>query len=162
MPDVAKPTLFLVCDSHQCRLFDVGGHAVVEKETLQSKEPKFTDRQGTKPGKGGMMIGLGDTNPLEDNRLKEFANVLMKHVDQVIREQKIEAIYISAPSKFLSVLRDHHTASVKKVLKKEIDGNFVKEHPLELLARFRPDLAEAVKALRSQENYSPGNQLPKK
>ena len=39
MPDVDKPTLLVVCDSHQCRLLDVGGHAIAEKELLESKKP---------------------------------------------------------------------------------------------------------------------------
>ena len=40
-------------------------------------------------------------------------------------------------------------------------GIYVKEHALELIARFRPDLKKAVADLRAQENYSPKNHLPK-
>ncbi len=167
MPDVEKPTLLVICDSHHCRLLDVGGHAIVEKETIDSKEAEFTDKQGRTQspaamGKGGMISGTGDMNQFEKNRMNTFANDLIKHIEQCVREQGIQAVHISAPAKFLSVIRSHMTPAIQKILLYEIDGNFVKEPGIEILVRFRPDLKEAVKALRDQENYSPRRQLPKK
>jgi protein required for attachment to host cells len=168
MPDVTKPTLLVVCDSHHCRLLDVGGHAIVEKETVTSVEAEFSDKQGQtrSPASmatgGGMVSGMGDMNPVDEHRLKTFANDVIKHLEQSVRAQKIESVHISAPAKFLSVLRSHMTPTLSKVLTQSIDGNFVKESPLQILVRFRPDLKEAVKALRDQENYSPAKQPPKK
>ncbi len=167
MPDVDKPTLLVVCDSHQCRVLDVGGHAIAEKEMIESKEAEFTDKQGQMRspagmGMGGMISGTGDMNQFEKNRMKTFANDLMKHIEKAVREQGIQAVHISAPAKFLSVIRSHMTPMIQKILMQEIDGNFVKEPGIEILVRFRPDLKEAVKALRDQENYSPRKQPPKK
>ncbi len=167
MPDVDKPTLVVVCDSHRCRLLNVGGHSIQEKEIVDSKEPDYSDREGRNQspsafGKGGMVSGTDDTNQVEKHRLREFANELIKHVEVSIREQGIQAVHISAPAKFLSVIRSHMTPAIQKILMQEIDGNFVKEPAIEILVRFRPDLKEAVKALRDQENYSPRNQPPKK
>lgn len=167
MPDIDKPTLLVVCDSHHCRLLDVGGHAIVEKEILKSKEAEHTDRasQTHSPGsfgKGGMISGPDDANQFEKNRMRTFANDLIKHIEQSVREQGILAVHISAPAKFLSVVRAHMTPAIQKILLQEIDGNFIKEPSIEILVRFRPDLREAVKALRDQENYSPRKHLPKK
>ncbi len=167
MPDVDKPTLLVVCDSHQCRLLDVGGHAIAEKEMLESKKAEYSDGPGRTQspaagGKGGMFSGPDDVNQFEKNRMNSFANDLMKHIEQAVREQGIQAVYISAPAKFLSVIRSHMTPVIQKILMLEIDGNFVKEPSIEILGRFRPDLKEAVKSLRDQENYSPKKQPPKK
>lgn len=167
MPDVDKPTLLVVCDSHHCRLLDVGGHAIAEKEMIESKESEYSDREGRTQspaafGKGGMVSGTDDINQVEKNRMRTFANELIKHIEQSVREQGIQAVHVSAPAKFLSVIRAHMTPVIHKILMQEIDGNFVKEPAIEILVRFRPDLKEAVKALRDQENYSPRNQPPKK
>jgi len=166
MPDVEKPTLLVVCDSHHCRLLDVGGHAIAEKEMIESKEPKHSDREGRNQspaafGKGGMVSGTDSVNQVEKNRMREFANELMKNIEQSVREQGIQAVHISAPAKFLSVIRTHMTPAIHKILMQEIDGNFVKEPSIEILVRFRPDLKEAVKALRDQENYSAKKHPPK-
>ena len=167
MPDVDKPTLLVVCDSHHCRLLDVGGHTIAEKEVIESAEPEFSDKQGQTRSPagmtgGGMVSGTGDMNPIEKHRMKAFANDLMKHIEKSVREQGIQAVHISAPAKFLSEIRAHMTPAIQKILMQEIDGNFVKEAGIEILVRFRPDLKEAVKALRDQENYSAKNHPPKK
>ena len=168
MPDVSRPTLLVVCDTHHCRLLDVGGHVIVEKAELASREHEFTDRQDRKPGpsahggQGGSMMGVGETDQLEEHRLKEFANTLVKHLEELVRSQKIDALHLSAPGKFLAAVKKDLTAELKKVTVQTLDGNYVKEPPLALLVRFRPDLKEAVEKLRSEENYSPKNQPPKK
>ena len=162
MPDVSRPTLLVVCDSHHCRFLNVGGHAIVEKETLSSSEPVFTDRQDSFGGRGGTAVGVGEKDQVESHRLKEFSNTVVKHLEGVVRSEKVEALHIAAPGKFLSSLKDHLSTALTKILVQTIDGNFAKEQPLALLVRFRPDLKAAVEKLRDQENYSPSNLPPKK
>lgn len=166
MPTVDIPTLLVVCDAHRCRFLTVGGHQIAEEDALESKQDQFTDKEGQTRspasfGKGGMTSGMKDLNPVEENRLKIFANALVKRLEQLIREQKTGELHLSAPGKFLSVVRDHLTPEIKKVTKQTVDGNFTKESPIDLLARFRPDLKDAVKNLRNQESYSPKNRPPK-
>ena len=167
MPDVEKSTLLVVCDSHHCRLLNVGGHAIAEQDMLTSKELEFSDKQGqtrspAAMSSGGMVSGTGDLNQSEKNRMKNFANEIVKYIEQSIREQGIQAVHISAPAKFLSMIRGHLSPAIHSILMQEIDGNFVKEPSIEILGRFRPDLKEAVHALRDQENYSSKKHLPKK
>lgn len=166
MPEIDKPTLLIVADAHHCRFIDVGGHTLLEKETMDSKELLHTDRQDVQPspasmGKGGMMSGVGEEHHAEENRLRDFAKMLNEHTSVVIAEQKIEAVYLAAPSRFLSEIKKNMPAAVTKVLKSTIDGNFVKEPAIEILLRFRPDLEESVQKLRDLENYSSKKHLPK-
>lgn len=162
MPEIVTPTLFVVCDSHHCRFFDAGGHTLMEKEDIHSREPNYTDRQGSKPsGKGGMMIGVGESDQVEDHRLHEFANVIAGRIGAIVTEQKIGAVYLSAPGKFLSQLKKHLPKAVEKIVESAVDGNFVKESPLALLIRFRPDLKESVQELHDMENYSAKKHLPR-
>jgi hypothetical protein len=167
MPDVDKPTLLVVCDNHHCKFIDVGNHTLLVAETIDSREPNFTDKAGryqspAAGGRGGMTGGVEDPNQRETHRLREFANVVCGHLAHVIQEQGIQEIYISAPGKFLSVLKDHFNPAIKKAVHETMDGNYAKESPRDVLLRFRPDLKEALENLRSQENYSPKNQPPKK
>ena len=166
MPEIKTPTLLAVCDSHHCKLIDVGGHTLVEKEIIESKEETFTDAQGrmrapAAMGKGGMVSGVGDLNPAEKNRMRTFANTIAQRLAQIIREQGIKEVYISAPTKFLSVLREHIPSSTREVIAAK-EGNFIKEPLLEILLRFRPDLEQTREALRDQENYSSKKHLPKR
>ncbi len=167
MPDVDVPTLLVVCDSHQCKLIDVGRHTLLVSEEIHSKENTFTDHEGryqspAAGGRGGIMGGTGDLNPLEKNRLREFANVVAEHVKHVVDQQGIEEWYLSAPDKFMPVLKKDLSAPLTKKLKGAIIGNFYKESPPDLLVRFKPEMKEAMKRLKDEENYSPSKHLPKR
>lgn len=166
MPDIEKPTLLVACDSHQCRLLVVGGHSIVEQEIITSSEPEYSDRQGSKPGpssmgKGGTMMGIGETNQLEATRMKTFANTVMKRLGDIIRAEKIQSVHFSAPAKALASLKAHMTTEVKQVTVQTLDGHYVKESALQVLVRFRPDLKDAVAALRDEEGFSSRKHLPK-
>ncbi len=168
MPEITARTLLVVCDAHHCKFFDVGGHSLMEKEEVHSEEAHHTDHQtsahgaSASGGKGGKSIGVGgDTNTIEEHRQKGFANVVMKRVGQLIREQKVEDFYLAAPGKFLSHLKHDLPKDIEKILESAIDGNFVKESPLAILSRFRPDLKASLADLHDQENYSTKNHLPK-
>lgn len=167
MPEIDKPTLLVICDNHRCKLVDVGGHTLVKEELIESKEVEFDERQGlvgspAAAGGGGMLSGTADLNQIEKNRLRDFANVLVKRLGLVVREQKIQEIYLAAPAKFLSILKTHLTKELTKIVRSELDGNFVKEPVKDVLLRFRPDFVQAVKSLKDQENYSTKRQPPRK
>jgi protein required for attachment to host cells len=161
MPDVDTPMLLVVCDTHHCRLMNVGGHMIMEQAKVESKESTFSDREDSVRGPSGVTSGLGDNNQAEQSRLRGFANTVVKSMEQSVRDQKVQHVFVSAPGKFLSVLKDHFPKPLQALVKSTLDGNYVKEHQLDLLVRFRPDLKKAVEALRAQENYSPKNQPPK-
>ncbi|OGJ60590.1 hypothetical protein A3C52_03125 [Candidatus Peribacteria bacterium RIFCSPHIGHO2_02_FULL_51_15] len=165
MPDIENPTLLVVCDSHKCRFMNAGGRLIMEKETVESKEEKFSDSQGrlqapAAMGKGGMVSGVGDLNPAEKNRLRNFANMVSKRLTKIISEQGIKEVYISAPPKFLSILREHIPSATRKIIA-AVEGIFIKEPALKLLIRFKPELKDAANSLRDQENYSARKHLPK-
>ncbi len=162
MPDVEKPTLLVVCDTHHCKFIDVGNHTLLVSGTIDSKEADYSDKEGQYQSSTGVIGGMADTNPTEKNRLHEFANDVATHLAHVVQAQKIEEVYVSAPNKFLGELKKHIAKPVQKLIQKMVDGNFAKESPLEVLLRFRPDLEQARQALRDEENYSPKNQPPKK
>jgi protein required for attachment to host cells len=109
-----------------------------------------------------MLSGTADLNQIEKNRLRDFANVVVKRLGLVVREQKIQEIHLSAPAKFLSVMKTHLTKELTKIVRTTLDGNFVKEPVKDVLLRFRPDMVEAVKSLKEQENYSMRKQPPRK
>ena len=158
-PEITSPTLLVICDAHHCNLFDLGGHTLMLKEEIRSKEHVYTDHQ-TVHASSGSPVGLGENDQIEAHRLHEFTNTLGACLAKVVAAQKIESVYLSAPGKFLSHLTSHLPAIVSKMLVSTIDGNFVKEPPLETLARFRPDLKTAMQELRNGENYSTKNHLP--
>ena len=159
-PEITSPTLLVVCDNHHCKLYDVGGHTILAKEEITSAEAHYTDRQGSKVGGSGV-VGVGESDQVEEHRQREFANKLIARIEHVVRDQKIVDLYLSAPGKFLSHLKKDLPKSLSKVLETAIDGNFVKESPASVLARFRPDLKAAVDELHDQENYSSKKHLPK-
>ncbi len=166
MPDIVSPTLLIVCDSHHCRFIDVGGHTLLEKEGVDSKELVHTDRQDSQPspssfGKGGMMSGVGEEHHAEENRLRDFAIMIVDRMTALVGQQGIESVYLSAPSRLLSEIKKHMPATLTKVLKSTIDGIFIKESNIEVLKRFRPDLDSSVVKLRDMENYSSKKHLPK-
>lgn len=162
MPEIEKPTLLVVCDTHRCKLVDVGGHTLVEEEILESKEEVFTERKNLMGSPTGGMSGTEDMNQIEWNRLRDFANVLVKRLAIIVREQKIGEVYLSAPGKFLAVLKKHLPKELTKIVRNELDGNFVKEPMKKVLLRFRPDLTESLRKLKEEENYSAKRQPPKK
>lgn len=162
MPDVAEPTLLVVCDSHHCRFINAGGRSLVEKESVESKERHDTDRESQMSGPTGMTSGSSDRNQFEDNRLKTFANDVVSHIASAVNTQKVTSIYLSAPGRVLSEIKHHLSKPQSALLSVVLDGTFVKESALDLLIRFRPDILESAENLRDQENYSPAKRPPKK
>ena len=161
MPDITSKTLLVVCDSHHCVLADVGGHTIMQKEVIKSSEDHATDRPGSKMSPSGTNVSLGEHSEVEENRLRTFASAISKAIDTAVASQGIEEIFISAPGKFLSILKKHLSTSAEKMLVSTADGNYVKEPLVEVLMRFRPDLKEGLSALRDMENYSSKKHLPK-
>lgn len=168
MPEVQKRTLLVVCDTHHCKLIDVGNHTLLVGESVASNEPEYSDNKEGRyqspaaAGRGGIIGGTTDPNQVEKHRLKEFANMVAAQVSKHVQEHKIEEVHMSAPGKFLAELKTHLPKPVQALIVSMLDGNFVKEAPRDILQRFKPELAEALQKLRDEENYSPKNQLPKK
>ncbi len=161
MPEITSRTLLVVCDAHHCSVFDIAGHTLMLKEEIRSHEPRDEDRQSISHGKGGATIGVGEHTHVEEHRLHEFAHTVSARMATLVSAQKIEAVYLAAPGKFLSLLKKNLATSVAKLLEAAIDGNFAKEPPLQTFARFRPDLKAAMDELRGEENYSSKKHLPK-
>jgi protein required for attachment to host cells len=161
MQELSEPALLVVCDSHEARFIDAGGRTLVEKETLKSKEPKHDEPESVMRGPSGVMSGTGDRNQYEDNRLRQFSNEIVVRIEEAVKTQGIKKLYISAPGRTLSVLKDHLPKPTAMLLDVVLDGIFIKEPSIEILLRFRPDLAESVQKLRDQENYSTKKHLPK-
>ncbi len=162
MPDVEKPTLLVVCDTHHCMFIDVGNHALMVAATVESKEHKSTERPSLAYSPSGMIGGLDESTKVERNRLREFAGDVCKHIDQMLAKQGALEVYVSAPGKFLAVLKERLSTAAAKQVRAMVDGNFVKEPPKDILLRFRPDLEKGMQNLRDQEGYSPKKHLPKK
>lgn len=162
MPEISKRTLLAVCGSHQCRFIDAGGRTLVELLVLNSKEESHTDRESSMRGPSGVTSGLGDHNQFEQNRVNEFANQIAVHIATAVTEQKIEALYIAAPGKMLPAVKERLSPPLTKLLAGTLDGNYLKEASLDILARFQPELKKAADELRSSENYSPKNRPPQK
>jgi hypothetical protein len=161
MPDVTAPTLLVVCDAHHCMPYALGGHALVAQSAIHSAEHAYTDRQDSKPGRGGASVGVGENTQVEEHRLREFVHLLGTSLSSIVKAQGIRVIYLSAPGKFLAYLKKHLPSPLLALMQGPIDGNFVKEPPLETLARFRPDLKKAMQDLRDDENFSAKKHLPK-
>lgn len=166
MPDIEKPTLLVVCDTHHCRFIDAGHHTIAFQGGVHSKENTFTDHEGRSQspaamGKGGMISGNNELDQVEGNRLHEFSNVVSRHLDHLIAMQGIQEVFIAAPDKFLAELKKHLSKHTQTLIRKIIDGNFMHENMHQILIRFRPDLEEAIKKLRDQENYSSKKHLPR-
>lgn len=163
MPDVEKPTLLVVCDSHHCKFIDVGNHTLLVAEVVDSSEPTHSDKPGRfKSPSGAAMGGLEDPNPVEEHRLRAFAGTVCDHMTNAVQHQGIQEIYLAAPGKFLSMLKSHFSPALKKAIRETMDGNYAKEAPRDVLLRFMPELKEALAKIRDEENFSTKKHLPKK
>lgn len=162
MPDIASPLLFVVCDSHQCRVLMAEGRTVQEQGVIQDIERPTTDREGQLRGPGGTTSGSKDINQFEEHRIRAFANLVVTDIARFAKETSAKEIHLSAPAKVLSQVQSHMPKSLSSLLRGAHDGMFIKEAPLALLTRFRPDMADAADAVRDQENYSPRKVPPRK
>lgn len=161
MQEVTEPALLVVCDSQDARFIDAGGRTLVEKEMVEHKEKGYDEPESTMRGPSGVVSGTADRNQLEDNRLREFANIIAARIESSVKTQGIKHIYVSGPGRVLAVLRDKLSKPTAVLLDVVLEGNYVKEPALDVLLRFRPDLAESVQKLRDQENYSTKKKFPK-
>lgn len=160
MPEVSVPAILVVCGSHECRFINAGGKTLVERDVVAAPKPEYSDRETQMRGPSGVMSGTADRNQEEDNRLKQFANTVTTHIVAAL-DQGAQELYLAAPGKVLSMLKDHLPKAHAPKLKVVLDGTFLKESSLDILLRFRPDLLESAKDLREQEGFSSRKHLPK-
>lgn len=167
MPSIEKRTLLVVCDTHQALFYDAGGHTITLQGTVESPKEHYSDHETrtqspSAGGRGGMISSNAEPEQTEKNRLNHFANMIFEHVRKTSESQAIQEVYLSAPNKMLGVLREHLPTAVQALMKDMMEGNFVHESSVTVLARFRPDLQASLQALRDMENFSPKHQPPKK
>lgn len=160
MPELKATALLVICSSHDCRMMNAGARTIVEREVVISPEIQYTDRETQMRGPSGVISGVGDPHNEEDNRLKHFASMVMEHIVSGLK-QGAEELYIAAPGKVLSILKDHLPQAHADKLKVVLEGNFLKEPALDILLRFLPDLALSAEHLHNEESYSTKKHLPK-
>ncbi len=160
MPNLSPTALLVVCGTHECRLINAGGRTLVEGDAVASAQITHTDRETQTRGPSGIMSGMGDDTNADENRLKHFAKNITTRIIAGL-EQGAEELYIAAPGKVLSILKDQLPKAHASKLKVVLEGTFLKESAIDILLRFRPDLAESASELREQEGFSSKKHLPK-
>jgi protein required for attachment to host cells len=129
---IPRHAYVLVCDGAKALLFRNDGDA--ELINLQSVEqfaeplPPARDLAADRPGRVFQSVGSARSAVEETDFHEEgealFLAELAKDIERIVRDEKVQALFVAAPPKALGILRKHYGNEIKGALKHEIAKDF--------------------------------------
>ncbi len=126
---------------------EIGGFEI-EKPRYSDDEGRFATRTET-PGN----LGAGSVKEMDDKEIKRiFFNQFEEKLADIKEEVKERAddVYVFCPDYSITELINELPEELKKKLTLEIEGNFVKDHPVRLLEEIDKVLTEKIKKIRNK------------
>lgn len=162
LPQFSKRSLIVVAGSRSAEILKAHEGEIESIDSLNMELPKYSDKEGffTRSGKGET---YGSGSVLEEDKrdfLAKFTKELAIRVEKAFREDSSESVYLFSPEHMKEMILEKISSEVKERIALEINGNFVEDHPFDLLKMImdklddkRPVMAgeEAAKLLKKKK-----------
>ena len=153
LPQFSKRSLIVVAGSHSAEILRVHKGEIELIDSLKMEMPKYSDKEGffVRSGKG-KIFGSGSA-PKEGKRdfLAKFTKELAIRVEKAFQEDSSESVYLFSPEHMKEMILGKISLNVKERITLEIDGNFVDNHPFDLLKMIMEKLDEKRPVVTSEE-----------
>ena len=122
-------------------------------DSLKMELPRYSDREGffVRSGKG-QTFGLGSVfKEVKRDFLAKFTKELATKVEKAFREDSSESVYLFSPEYMKEMILGKISSKIKKRITLEIDGNFVDDHPFDLLKMIMERLGDKRPVMTSED-----------
>ncbi len=142
LPQFSKISLIVVAGSRSAEILRAHEGEIESVDSLKMELPTYSDKEGffTRSGKG-MTFGSGSV--LEENKkdfLFKFTKELGQRVEKAFQENSVENIHLFVPDHMKEMVADALSAEARKAVALTIEGNFVEDHPFDLLRMIKAEL----------------------
>lgn len=130
--------LFVVSGKQAAIIYRLRKGEINERETIEIKNPQYTDREGHFEYRGprGRLHGSGSVyEPKNEYVQKKYLASLVKEIKQIKRPY--DSIYLFAPMHVIDIIEEALPNIISKTIKHKFTGNFTKQHPTDLFKKVR-------------------------
>lgn len=141
----------LVADGSRARLFHAEGArgGLTEIDTWLHPESRLreqdlvTDAPGQDRGRGGSAHGVNERHSAHDHELETFAREIAGRLQEALNEGSFGRLVLSAPPRFLGLLREALPAGVRQRVRHEIGKDLTSIKDLRELRKRLPEVLYA-------------------
>lgn len=136
-------TLILVASKQAADIY-IAHEGTIEKiSEIRVEKPTYSDREGHfKRRAGGKTLGSGGVYEEKDKKTKaDFYNELEDALNKTLTNHTIEEVIVLSSPQDYPATKEHLPAKIQKAIIAEIDGNYVGDHPDDILSRIQDNLS---------------------
>jgi hypothetical protein len=141
LPQFSRETTLLIVTAKQHSVFYLAFNGVLDKVGgLEEPHEKYSDREGFFVSSGTGHTASGAV--YEENKqevIRKFAKKTVAEAERLVRERKVDAIYLFVPDYVASELKRDLPKSLKDLIRHTFSGNHVDEHPFKLLEKIQAE-----------------------
>jgi len=143
----------VVAGSRSAEIFRAHKGEIESIDLLKMELPIYSAREGffTRASKG-MTFGFGSVfNGKRQGFLSKFAKELGRRIKRIFRENSPENIYIFTPGHMKEIIANALSVEARRAVVLTIEGNFVENHPFDLLKIIKTELDAKRPVVASEE-----------
>ena len=153
LPQFSKRSLIVVAGSHSVEILRVHKGEIELIDSLKMESPKYSDKEGffVRSGRGKI---FGSGSALKEGKqdfLAKFTKELATRVEKAFQEEASELIYLFSPEHMREMILGKISSEVKEKMALVINGNFVDDHPFDLLKMIMEKLDDKRPVMTSEE-----------
>ena len=130
--------LLLVAGKQEASFYEIFDRKINHLSTCKVEKPHYSDNEGHfKVRASGRVIRSGSPRELDDSMvINDFLKKLKDHIKKNISAGDYESVYITVPSHMENIIVESLPVKLKNKIQHQIDGNFFKHEPLDVLKKF--------------------------
>jgi hypothetical protein len=143
LPTFDVTTLILVTGGQTADLYVAENKTIEKPAEIEIENPTYSDDEGQFQ-RGGKGKNFGSGSVKEENEelvKKDFYHKLNDQLKKITNKKQIDTVYFLSPSQDKNETKEKLPTSLQDKISLEIDGNFVGDHPTDILERIDENLA---------------------
>jgi len=130
--------LLLIAGKQEASFHEIFDGKIDYLSTCKVEKPHYSDNEGHfKVRSGGKVIRSGSVRELDDSIvINDFLKKLKDHIKKNINVDDYESVYFTVPSHMENIIVESLSVKLKNKIQHQIDGNFFKHKPLDVLKKF--------------------------
>ncbi len=143
----------MAAGSRSAEIYSAHEGEIEKIDSIKMEVPTYSDKEGffTRSGKG-MTFGSGSV--LEENKqelILKFVKELGEKVERSFQENSAENVYLFTPDHIKETILDNLSSEIRKEVVLTIEGNFVEEHPFDLLKMILKEIEDKKPVIATEE-----------
>ncbi len=152
LPQFTKISLIIAAGSHSAEIYRAYEGEIEKIDSFRMENPTYSDKEGffSRSGKG---MNYGSGSVIETNKeeiLGKFTKELASRIEKLFKENNAGSTYIFSPNYIKKSIRDSLSQKIKDCMVYTMEGNFVENHPFDLIKMIQKKTGEKKPVIASE------------